>query len=207
MNQNHEEGRKMQIPNDAVDRPEPGLPAVTGETSLDNAFLGNAIEIAIVTADHRRTMEGLVRLGIGPWRVYTFGPENVSDQTYQGRPASFRLRVCFARSGNITWELMEPIDGPSIFADYLERQGEGIHHVAYDCGNLPMVDRIRAFEARGFRCVQSGKWMGKNHFAFFATDQATSTVFETYEFPADFEYPEPESWYPAPPETVDPRVR
>ena len=192
---------------DVTSRPaEWSLPAVTSETTLDHSFLGDLIEIGIVTADHRRTMEGLVRLGIGPWRVYTFGPENVAEQTYRGEAAEFRLKVCFARSGDLTWELMEPIDGPTIFADYLERHGEGIHHVAYDCGGIPMDDRIREFGARGFQCVQSGKWMGKNHFAFFATDEATTTVFETYVFPPGFEYPEPESWYPARPKLVDPCV-
>lgn len=194
----------MPTPSTAAGSLDQEPPAVRGGTTLDGSFLGELIEIAIVTADHRRTMEGLVRLGIGPWRVYTFGPDNVSEQTYHGEAAAFRLRVCFARSGNVTWELMEPIDGPTIFADYLTRRGEGVHHVAYDCRDIPMADRIRAFEARGFRCVQSGKWMGQNHFAFFATEEATSTVFETYSFPPDFAFPEPEYWYPAPPASIEP---
>lgn len=192
----------MRIPNAAPEPAQEKLPAVASETTVDTSFLGNAIEIAIVTADHQRTMKGLVRLGIGPWRVYTFGPENVSEQTYHGEAVEFWLKVCFARSGNITWELMEPIDGPTIFADYLDRHGEGIHHVAYNCRDVPMADRIREFEARGFQCVQSGKWMNTNHFAFFATENATTTVFETYVFAPDFAYPEPESWYPTPPESM-----
>ena len=28
---------------------------------------------------------------------------------------------------------MEPVSGPSIFADFLAAHGEGIHHMAYDC--------------------------------------------------------------------------
>jgi hypothetical protein len=36
-------------------------------------------------------------------------------------------------------------------------------------------------------------------FSFFDTEAATTTCLETYHFPPDFEYPEPESWYPAPP--------
>lgn len=47
-------------------------PQVLSETRMANSFLGNLIEICIVTSDHRRAMEGLVRLGIGPWRVYIF---------------------------------------------------------------------------------------------------------------------------------------
>ena len=39
--------------------------------------------------------------------------------------------------------------------------------------------------------------MGRNRFAFFGTEESTSMVFETYEFPDDWVYPEPEEWYPS----------
>ncbi|MCF1494380.1 VOC family protein [Agrobacterium vitis] len=159
-------------------------------------FLGNVVELAIVTGDHKRTMDGLLKLGIGPWRVYKFSPENTENQTYKGKPVSFELIVCFAQSGNMVWELMEPVSGPTIFADFLKAHGEGIHHVAYDCNNIPFEERIAEFERRGFKKVQSGSWMGRNHFAFFGTEEDTTTCFETYAFPDDWDYPEPDSWYP-----------
>lgn len=52
-----------------------GVVQALGGGGVADGFLGNAVEIAVVTRDHRRTMEGLARLGIGPWRVYTFSPE------------------------------------------------------------------------------------------------------------------------------------
>ncbi len=174
-------------------------PTVTSDQTLSNTYLGNVVELAIVTDDHKKTMEGLCRLGIGPWAVYTFSPENVTDQTYRGESCEFALKVCFAKSGNMVWELMEPLWGPSIFKDFLELNGTALHHVAYDCNSAPWEERLAELEARGFRVVQSGKWMGRNAFAFFETDNATGTTFETYHFPEDWEYPEPESWYPAPP--------
>ncbi len=88
-------------------------------------FLGNVVEIAIVTRDHKRTMAGLHRLGIGPWRVYTFSPENTQHQTYRGQPSQFALKVCFAQSGNMVWELMEPLWGPTIFARFPRRARRG----------------------------------------------------------------------------------
>lgn len=172
------------------------LTALSAGVEVD-AFLGNVVEIAIVTRDHKRTMDGLLKLGIGPWRVYTFSPQNTENQTYHGEPAEFVLKVCFAQSGNMVWELMEPVSGPTIFADFLEKHGEGIQHVAYDCNNIAFEDRIAELTRRGFKCVQSGSWMGVNHFAFFGTEADTTTVFETYAFPSDWDYPEPEAWYPA----------
>lgn len=175
------------------------LPQVLTDETLSNSYLGNVIELAIVTSDHRKTMEGLVRLGIGPWMVYTFSPENVTDQTYRGQAAQFTIKVCFAKFGNIIWELMEPVSGPTIFQEFLDQHGNGLQHVAFDCNDAPWEERIAELERRGFRCVQSGKWMGRNAFAFFETADATGTVFETYHFPPDWTYPDPEEWYPAPP--------
>ena len=72
------------------------LPAVTGDNTLSNSFLGDNIQICVVTRDLHRTMRGLVRTGIGPWRVYTFGPENVQRLTYRGKPASLSMRLAIA---------------------------------------------------------------------------------------------------------------
>lgn len=166
---------------------------------VSDPFLGNAVEIALVTRDHQRTMEGLWRVGIGPWQVHTFSPENTTQQTYRGKPSPFTLRVCFAHCGNMVWELIEPVSGPTIFAEFLESHGEGIHHIAYDCNNVPFDRRIEEFARRGFALVQSGSWMGRNHFAFFDTEGATTTCLETYFFPDDWAYPEADAWYPARP--------
>ena len=176
--------------------PDQNVVKALGRDSITDPFLGNAIEIAIVTGDHKRTMEGLCRLGIGPWQVHTFSPENTTNQTYRGKPSPFTMKVCFAHLSTMIWELIEPVSGSTIFAEFLERHGEGIHHVAFDCNNIPFEQRITEFERRGFQLVQSGSWMGKNHLAFFETEDATTTCLETYSFPDDWQYPDPDEWYP-----------
>ena len=177
------------------------LPAlkVLSETALSNQFLGDAIEICIVTRDYRRTMEGLVFIGTATSQIYTFSPETVTEQTYMGKPAEFSIKVCFAQAKNVIWEIMQPLSGPTIFEEFLEQHDEGIHHIAFNCEDIPWDDRLKEFESRGFRLIQSGKWVDQNAFAFFGTEAATTTIFETYYFPPSFEYPEPEEWFPAPP--------
>lgn len=164
---------------------------------LPDSFLGQVIEICTVTHDYRKTMVEMTALGIGPWRVYTFNPETVTEQTYMGKPADYSIKVCFAEAENVIWEIMQPLSGPTIFSDFLETHGEGIHHVAFNCKDADWKTRIREFESRGFRLVQSGKWMDQNAFAFFEKVNGTGVVYETYFFPPDFEYPEPEEWFPA----------
>ncbi|RDW68392.1 hypothetical protein BP5796_09049 [Coleophoma crateriformis] len=199
--------------------------ATASTTTPLKPFLGNPIEICVVTKDYKRTIAGLNALAIGPWRAYTFTPANTTNQTYYGQSSAFTMKVCFAdfgaagsshqdgrtstpthshgQSGDpapMVYEVIQPISGANIFQDFLDAHGEGIHHIAYDCNDMPFAERIRAFEARGWRFAQGGSWMGRNHFAFFVEDgpvDRTGTCFETVSFPADWDYAEPETWFPS----------
>jgi len=174
-------------------------PQVTGEASLDNSFLGETMQVCVVTRDFRKTMAGLTKTGIGPWRVYTFGPDTVTDLTYRGQPGRYSMKLCIAFSGSMMWEIVQPVEGPNIYEEFLEAHGEGIHHVAFDCNGMAWNERIAMLESRGFAMIQSGRWQGKVPYAYFETEGETTTTFETFEIPADFVMPEPEEWYPGPP--------
>jgi len=90
------------------------------------SFLGNPIEICLVTKDYSRTIKGLSQLGIGPWRVYTFTPENTTNQTYRGKPSAFTMRVCFAElSPTMVYEVIQPVSSETIFQEFLDQHGEG----------------------------------------------------------------------------------
>ena len=63
----------------------------------------------------------------------------------------------------------------------------------------PWESRIEDFLQRGFAPVQSGRFAAQNPFVFFDTEGATGTTFETYDFEAEFSWPEPDEWFPTPP--------
>ncbi|KAG7005027.1 hypothetical protein G7Y79_00022g052480 [Physcia stellaris] len=182
--------------------------------SLAPSFLGNPIEICIVrlplsfsfvTPSYRTTIQALTALGVGPWRVYTCSPENTTNQTYRGRPSAYTIKFCYASlpPSNITYEVIQPVSGPSIFADYLASHatagsegGGGLHHVAYDCNGIPMEERVKKFDERGYSMVQSGTWMEGSTFMFFEGPQGVKgTWVETIEFGGG-EWPEAEEWFP-----------
>lgn len=83
-------------------------------------------------------------------------------------------------------------------AEFLETRGEGIHHVAFDCGNVSVKERRAEFEKRGCEVVQSGVWKGRKgtcEFVFFDTEGEVGTCFESYYFSEDWEEPENMVWY------------
>lgn len=173
--------------------------SVTGENTLSNSFVGDTIQVCAVTRDMRRTLEGYVKLGLGPWRLYTFSPETCTELFYRGRSERFSMRLALATSGNMLWEIIQPLEGPSIYKEFLEAHGEGIHHIATNCSNLPWEEREKEFARRGAKKIQSGIWQGKVPWAYFETEGLTTTTFETFLIPSDWPFPEPEEWYPAKP--------
>lgn len=107
-------------------------------------------------------------LGVGPWSVYTMGPEVLNEMTYGGEPATFGFRHALAWSGQVQFELVEPLEGPSIFADQLASRGPGLNHV----GRIARDHRAEstALIAAGYIPVQSARF-GKSRdgrFAYFA---------------------------------------
>ena len=172
---------------------------VIDDKTLSNSFMADTIQICVVTEDIYRTMAGFVQLGVGPWRVYTFGPGTVTEQTYRGKEQTYSMRLALAWSGSSFWEIIQPLAGDSIYKDWLAEHGEGIQHVAQSCSPLALDEQIAEFRKRGLEVVQSGFWADQVRYAYIGSEKLTGMAIELFAFPEDFEFPEPEEWYPAAP--------
>ena len=89
--------------------------------TLRSSFLGSIAEICLVSGDHKKTMDGLLRLGIGPFQIFDFTPATVTERLFRGGAGSFELKVCFAKHGDLIFEIMQPIGGDSLMAEYLDQ--------------------------------------------------------------------------------------
>lgn len=186
-----------------MDTSNPTAPAgdiqVTSDITLSNSFMGDTMQICVLTHDIYRTMKQFVRLGVGPWRIYTFNEKTVGDLTYRGASSRNSVRLALAWSGTTFWEVVQPLEGESIYTEWLNRHGEGIQHVAQACNGMSFDDRIAEFERRGFGVTQSGKFNGAVRYAYIGSEESTGFAIELLDFPEGFEMPEPEEWYPSAP--------
>lgn len=88
------------------------------------------LQVSIVVGDLDAAMRTYVHeYGIGPWNVYEFNPGNVSDMRAGGESVAWSWRLAIAQVGQVQWELVEPLDGESIYAQFLADHGPGVHHV------------------------------------------------------------------------------
>jgi methylmalonyl-CoA/ethylmalonyl-CoA epimerase len=75
--------------------------------------------------------------------------------------ASQRVRVGFFRIGDVLLELLEPSDPASTIAAFLDKRGEGLHHVAYTVEDIEA--RIAELKQSGLRMIDNAPRPGAHH--------------------------------------------
>ena len=111
-------------------------------------------QVALVVKDLQKVVENYWNiLGIGPWDIYAWEAPLVYDRRYHGKPAWAREKVAVAQVGAVQMELLQPVDGDSIYQDYLTEHGEGLHHLNFLVGDVDEIAEILAKE--GFASLQS----------------------------------------------------
>ncbi|MDI2588713.1 methylmalonyl-CoA epimerase [Psychrobacillus sp. NEAU-3TGS] len=71
---------------------------------------------------------------------------------------SEKVRVAFIDSGNVKLELLQPIDESSAVHSFIEKKGEGIHHVAFGVSNIQ--ERLDDLKEKGVRLIQETPKIG-----------------------------------------------
>ena len=138
-------------------------------------------QVAVVVKDLQATMEAYHRtLGWGPWYVYEHKPPALHHLKLHGEPVEFSMLGAETQVGPIAFELLQPLDGPSAYREWLDEHGEGLHHVA--C-MVHSKEEARAMQERfaglGIETLTSGR-LGDNHeFYYFDSQPLLKMIVET----------------------------
>jgi methylmalonyl-CoA/ethylmalonyl-CoA epimerase len=62
-----------------------------------------------------------------------------------------KFRTVMISSGQVTFELIEPMGGAGGIQNFLETRGEGIHHVSLEVDDIR--EEISSLAAKGVRCL------------------------------------------------------
>ncbi len=157
-----------------------------------SAGISSIDQVAVVVRDLDAAMTRYAaQLGIGNWEVYTYGPHRCSTMTFRGQEQPYTMKLALAMVGNTQYELIEPLEGPTTYHEFLESRGEGLHHLGY------IVDDIDAEIARmaalGYPLLQSGRGFGVDGdgaYAYFDSEHGLGCIVEAITPPKQM--PEPE---------------
>lgn len=53
------------------------------------------------------------------------------NTTFQGEPSEATAKLAFFDAGQLQIELIEPDEKPSVWREFLDAHGEGVHHIAF----------------------------------------------------------------------------
>jgi catechol 2,3-dioxygenase-like lactoylglutathione lyase family enzyme len=115
------------------------------------------IHLGIVVKDANATIGRLASLGIGPFQAISRSP--VTGSSLLSKPlVKPNHKTFLGQAGDLKIELFEPLEGNSTWKAFLDRKGEGVHHIAFDAEDP--FEETDKFIKQGANLVMSTKWQG-----------------------------------------------
>ena len=163
-------------------------------------FLKNGIaQVALIVPNLERAVEQYWQwFGIGPWHFYTYGRPLVQHMTRRGIPTEYKMRVALSQLGPTRIELIEILEGDTVYAEFVAEHGYGVHHFGVLVEDMGQA--IAQAEAAGLAMTMDGAGFGRDgdgHYAYLDTEDKIGVTIELIERPRgratpDKIYPPPE---------------
>jgi hypothetical protein len=164
---------------------EPVQPLVVASRGL-NIRQRTPDQIGFVVPDLEHAVRSFASdLGIGPWLIWDYSPPVLAWRTYRGGAGTWSMKAAFVGS-KPEIELIEPLEGPSTYHDFLaSNPNGGVHHLAY------VVDSFQETAATlaelGVELIQAGGGHGLDGdgaFGYFDSRRRLGFILEAIQPPA-----------------------
>ena len=143
---------------------------------------GHPFQIGIIVASVDEAVPRYRALfGREDWLIVENGPRNMHGLHVRGEPAEFSMRLALAGS-DPQLELLQPLEGEDMLREWLDRRGEGLHHLGYRVDSID--ETIEHMAQAGCECIQHGYGFGADGsgaFAYFDTEAELGYLVEAIE--------------------------
>ena len=142
-------------------------------------------QVGIVVRDIEKTMNEMTRLfGVTPDKKGNIAP---TSRRYHGNDGDFDALIALYDYANIQIELIEPLGGTSIWQEFLDKHGEGIHHIRFTVDDHD--EAIRDMAEKGIDVSQSGDSLIPGlRWTYFDSEATLGFVFEQLSRYGDTEF-------------------
>lgn len=114
-----------------------------------------------------------------------FGPDSC---THRGRPADFAADISLSYAGDLQLELIAPVRGESIYTEFLDTVGPGLHHICRAAPDEAAFETaLRDAETAGALVVTQGVMPGGMRFAYVSAPGAAVPFTEIAYIPAEIQ--------------------
>jgi len=162
-------------------------------------------QVCIVVKDVRKTAAAFWNiLGIGPWQIFPFGSPVVANFMVHGKITYVPCRGAVAECEPMELELLQDVDGRSVYSEWVEEHGESLHHMKFITDDLDVDKSDRYLERLGFPNIQYGYFGAGQvtHLSYHDARKALKCIWETSTRSGGKPYGAGE--YPNDPKTISP---
>lgn len=97
-----------------------------------------------------------------------------------GKPSEATAKLAFFQTGQLVVELIEPDKTPSVWRDHLDRNGEGVHHIAFRVADTKAAEA--ALAAEGMKTEQQGLYAdGSGMYTYVDSSSQLGVIIELLE--------------------------
>jgi len=139
--------------------------------------------------------------GIGPWKFYEMKETDFESAEYYGKPVSIGLKIAMCDFSNISFELIQPVGNQGVFAQFLQKHGPGLHHLAVSTVNS-LEEALKVVKSTGAPIVQTLSTRTGERYVFTDHLESLGTCLELAELPKGRKLPKPIGVYPDGPEVA-----
>ncbi len=149
-------------------------------------FLNKGVaQVGMVVEDLDKTVEAYWRtFGIGPWSFYTYGKPLLKEMSYHGQPTEYKMRLALSNFGTTRIELIEVMEGSTVYADFVRSRGYGVQHLGLLVEN--MAESLAQAKAAGIEVIMGGSGFGLDgdgKYAYLDTEATFGIMLELIERP------------------------
>jgi catechol 2,3-dioxygenase-like lactoylglutathione lyase family enzyme len=148
----------------------PDAPGSAGTAAVTQDYPFTKItQYAFIVRDVKSVSDFYQSIGLGP---LPFDRMISTDRMYRGRPVPFEMYLGWGRHGDVPFEWIQSLVGPSVYEEHLEAHGEGFHHIAFNVRDMDAA--IALMKERGASVTQSGGWdfpTSKGRFVYLDTER------------------------------------
>ncbi len=140
------------------------------------------VQLGFIVRDLEKTKKDVAAfLGVDVPETKESGQYAVTRTVYKGAPApGAECHMAFFMFGDLQVEFIQPNEAPSVWRDYLDTKGEGLHHIAFNVKG--MTKYIENLENFGVPMEQKGDYRGGNGcYSYFNATETLKTYFELLE--------------------------
>jgi len=136
-------------------------------------------QIGIIVRDIEKAAKAWAKLlGVEVPQYILTEPAEEAHTSYRSKPAEGRAKIALFQLDNLWLEIIEPVSGPSAWQEFLETNGPGIHHIAFQIKD--MDKQIELLEGKGLSLLQRGEFPG-GCYAYLDTAVELGAILELLE--------------------------